>query len=447
MKRACFVLLVVMSLAACVVALDRQPNADYHARRMALAAKLNGGVALLFAPTEGPDEVHGFRQDDNFYYLTGLEQSGAALLIAPQAEPAPGAEGATARPYTEILFLPARLPMLEKFVGVRLGPDDPQAAQVTGFDRVDSYDKMGADLAAALKGHKRTVYTDLPSPGKTSLSEAPLVFFQRSNALPFASYEEVRTVIEKQRTFKDPGEIALIQKAIDASVAAQFAAMKAIKPGVNERDIAAVLRYEWARRGCERESYFPIVGSGLNSTVLHYSADTAQMQAGDVVVIDAACEYSMYSSDITRTMPVSGKFTARQREIYDIVLGAQQAAIAAFVSGKSNMKRDDPNSLWKVAREYIDSHGKDLQGKPLGQYFTHGLGHYVGLAVHDPNDYEVPFGPGSVFTIEPGIYIPEEKIGVRIEDTFYVDPSGKLINMSAALPHTADDVERAMRGK
>jgi Xaa-Pro aminopeptidase len=163
--------------------------------------------------------------------------------------------------------------------------------------------------------------------------------------------------------------------------------------------------------------------------------------------MDVAGEYSMYASDITRTVPVSGHFTARQREVYDIVLGAQQAAIAAFQSGKSTLTRSGPNSLYKAAYEYINSHGKDLHGQPLGSYFIHGLSHYVGLNVHDDGDYEVPLGPGMVFTIEPGIYIPEEKLGVRIEDIFYVDASGRLINLTESLAHTADDVERAMTAR
>ena len=132
------------------------------------------------------------------------------------------------------------------------------------------------------------------------------------------------------RTFKDAGEIERIRNATDASIAAHFAAMRTVKPGVTEREVSALMQYEWGKRGCERPAYAPIVGSGFNSTVLHYSDDSGTMQAGDVVVIDAAGEYSMYASDITRTLPATGKFTARQREIYDIVLGAQQAAVAAF---------------------------------------------------------------------------------------------------------------------
>jgi Xaa-Pro aminopeptidase len=220
-----------------------------------------------------------------------------------------------------------------------------------------------------------------------------------------------------------------------------------MKPGINEHDISALLQYEWNKRGCDRPAYAPIVGTGFNSTVLHYSDDWAPIKDGDVVVIDAAGEYSMYASDITRTLPANGKFTARQREIYDIVLGAQQAAINAFQSGKSKLLGKDPDSIYKPAYDYINTHGKDLHGEPLGKYFIHGLGHYVGLNVHDAGDYTIPLAPGMVFTIEPGIYIPEEKLGVRIEDMFWVDPSGKLVKLSGSLPSTADEVERAMAGK
>jgi len=163
-----------------------------------------------------------------------------------------------------------------------------------------------------------------------------------------------------------------------------------------------------------------------------------------VVVIDVAGEYAGYAADITRTLPANGRFTARQREIYDIVLGAQKAAAAAFVAGKS--KLIGPDSLYTVAKDYIDAHGKDLHGEPLGKYFIHGLGHHVGLAVHDA-DNRAPLDKGMVFTIEPGIYIPEEKLGVRIEDMFWVDEDGKLVRLTARLPQVADEVEKTMAGR
>jgi Xaa-Pro aminopeptidase len=189
------------------------------------------------------------------------------------------------------------------------------------------------------------------------------------------------------------------------------------------------------KEGCARPSYPPIVGSGANSTVLHYEEDSGTMQAGDVVVIDAAAECSMYASDITRTLPISGKFTPRQKEIYDIVRGAQQAAIAAFVAGTSRIndpKHKYADSLDTIAFNYMNAHGKDLHGEPLGKYFIHGIGHSVGIDVHDPCDYAKPIEKGMVFTIEPGIYIPEEKIGVRIEDTFYVTPEGTLVSLTGS---------------
>jgi Xaa-Pro aminopeptidase len=182
--------------------------------------------------------------------------------------------------------------------------------------------------------------------------------------------------------------------------------------------------------------------------MLHYSENSRTMQAGDLVVIDAACEYSMYASDITRTMPVNGHFSARQREIYDIVLGAQRAAAAAFIAGKSKIndpEHKQPDSLDTVAYNYINAHGKDLHGDLLGKYMVHGIGHLVGIDVHDPWNYGKALDKGMVFTIEPGIYLPEEGFGVRIEDVFYVDENGKLIDLMENLPHEASEIEAVMR--
>ena len=441
---AFFVSLFLLLADAPNFALDRQPNSDYHARREALARKV-GGVVVLFAPmeSEGPNDLYGFRQEDNFYYLSGLTEPGSALLIAPAAES--NAEK-PAHPYTEILFLPPRNLTQEKWTGPKLGPEHPDAPKITGFDRVENMPKLPEEVIKLVpSGTRPVIYTDVASYDRTSASTEPLEFLKDVNS--FLSFQDVKPMIDFLRTAKDAGEVALIRKAVDASVAAHFAAFKAVKPNVTEREISALMQYEWGKRGCERPAYAPIVGSGYYSTVLHYSDDDHVMKTGDVVVIDAAGEYSMYASDITRTLPINGHFTARQREIYDIVLGAQQAAEAAFKSSKSSMRRDVPDSLYKVAYDYINTHGKDLHGDTLGKYFIHGLGHPVGLNVHDATDPDAPLGPGQVFTIEPGIYIPEENLGVRIEDDYYVDQDGKLIKLSAALPSKAEDVEKEMNEK
>jgi Xaa-Pro aminopeptidase len=435
----------LLLLSACTFALERQPNAEYRARRERLAKEMKGGVLVLFAGTEaaGQNAVYGFRQDNYFYYLTGWSEPGAAVVIASEAE---ASEGHAARPYAEALYLPAHNVAQEKWTGPKLGPENPQAKSMTGFDRVEVLDKLRDDLVGLLPGPRATVYSDIPTGEETSASTEALAWLHRANAFPnYVAFNDVKPMLGDLRRIKDAGEIELIRKATNASIAGQSAALKAIKPGVTEREIAALQEYEFGKRGCERPSYAPIVGSGFDSTVLHYSEDTGTLKDGDVVVMDVAGEYSMYASDITRTAPVNGKFTARQREIYDIVYGAQQAAMKAFVAGKSVLTGKSDDSLYKVAYDYINSHGKDLHGEPLGKYFIHGLGHYVGLEVHDAGSYTTPLQPGMVFTIEPGIYIPEEKLGVRIEDIFYVDRDGKLVDYTAALPHTADEVEQAMK--
>jgi Xaa-Pro aminopeptidase len=433
-----FLLLLLGISSTTLLALERQPDAIYQARREALARELHSGVAVLFGNYEPALEYQDFRQDEDFYYLTGWNEPGAALIVA---DAVPARAGKSALPYREILLLPERNLRMELFTGIKLDAASPNATDITGVREVRSI----RDLPGILSERGlRAVWTQLDSePAKAALAFTQSSLGNGDTVAP----QDVRELTKTLRSSKDPGEIELLRKAASASIKAQEAAILAIHPGINERAISGVITGTLLANGCERPSYPSIVGSGLNSTVLHYMADDANMQSGDVVVMDAAGEYSMYASDVTRTVPVNGHFTDRQREIYNIVLGAQRAAAEAFVSGKSTLNRQDPeNSLDAVARNYIKTHGKDLHGQPLDKYFIHGLSHSVGIDVHDPQDYTKPMGPGSVFTIEPGIYIPEEKIGVRIEDTFYVDQNGKLQDFIADLPHTAEDIEALMQG-
>jgi Xaa-Pro aminopeptidase len=440
-------LAATFAVSACPLAhsLTKQPASVYRARRVALADKLYGGVAVLFAAEEPVLDLMPYRQDEDFYYLTGWNEPGAALLIV-----APAPQAASPRTYKEILFLPTRNLRMEKYTGEKLGADTPDAAKVAGVDEVLPLTSLPAELNALLAADRRleqSLWTQPTSPQARSL----LGFVRASLGQDTGeSARDVTSLTEQLRVVKDEGEIAMLHKASDASIQAQFAMIKAIKPGVTERALAGVLWNGWLGAGCERASYAPIVGSGINSTILHYSNNEATLKDGDLLLVDAACEYSMYASDITRTMPVSGHFNDRQREIYNVVLGAQQAAIDAFVAGKSKINdrdRKDPDSLDQAAYNYINTHGKDLHGEPLGQYWLHGLGHMVGIDVHDPAQYPAVLKPGMVFTIEPGVYIPEERIGIRIECVFLVGENGKLIDLVAGLPHTAEDVEKAMHAQ
>ncbi len=434
-------LMAALAVPVAAQVVQKQPAADYRARRAALGAGLKGGVAILFSAPEPLLDFDPYRQDSDFYYLTGWNEPGAALMLA-------GASGAQG--YREILFLPTRNLRLEKYTGAKMDAATPGVARTTGMDAVMPMTALPAELNKLIDANRRLaqmVWTQPNSePGQALLrfSAATLGMSETPAA------HDVTQLTMPLREVKDAGEIALLEKASTASMEAQRVMMRAVKPGATERAVAGAMYASWLEEGCERPSYAPIVGSGINSTTLHYAENTRTMETGDVVVVDAACEFSMYASDITRTVPVGGHFTARQREIYDVVLGAQRAAIEAFVAGKSTINdrdRKDPDSLDTAAYNYINTHGKALDGQPLGKYWLHGLGHMVGIDVHDPADYPAVLKPGMVFTIEPGIYIPEEKIGVRIECDFLVGPDGKLIDLDANLPHTAEEVEAAMRGK
>jgi Xaa-Pro aminopeptidase len=429
-------------------ALEKQPASDYHARRVALGNALHGGVAILFAAEEPVLDFDPYRQNSDFYYLTGWNEPGAALLImGPANEPERPGQAAHSRNYKEILFLPTRNLRMEVYTGAKMDAATPGVTKATGVDNVEPMTNLAVDLNKLIADDRRlalNVWTQPDVKAAESLLDYTATTLGTSTPAP----RDVTTLTMPLREVKDGGEIELLKKVSTASIAGQREMMKSVKPGVTERTIAGKMTAAWYELGCERPSYAPIVGTGINSTTLHYSSNSATIEDGDVVVVDAACEFSMYASDITRTVPADGHFTARQREIYNVVLGAQKAAIDAFVAGKSKINdfsHRDPDTLDSVAFNYINTHGKDLHGQPLGKYWLHGLGHMVGINVHDPAQYPAVLKPGMVFTIEPGVYIPEEKLGVRIECDFLVLPDGKLLDLDADLAHTPEEVEAAMQ--
>ncbi|HXW14048.1 MAG TPA: aminopeptidase P N-terminal domain-containing protein [Terriglobia bacterium] len=444
--------ILAMALAAAAVlgtalaagAWEREPLSAFHERRARLIRDTGGdGVVVLFGYDEADvaASVTSFRQNEEFYYLTGWNEPGAIMLLGPKVH----APGAAPELGEEILYLPSHNRNEERWTGPKLAPEDPDASARAGFPMVHDVAQFASDLHEALKGFS-TIYTELspqPESGEECF-QAEMVKKIREKA-PQASLADLRLIVGRMRAVKSPGEIALIRKAVDASVEAHFAAMKALKPGVWEYEIAALMKYEFERRGCEWPSYPPIVGSGFYSTVLHYDQDWNQMKDGEVVLMDVAGSYGGYASDVTRTLPVNGHFSARQREIYEIVLGAQNAALAAAKPGVF-VGRHGAKGLNEIAYEYINTHGMDLHGQRLGQYFIHGLSHPIGLNVHDPTDYSRTLEPGMVITMEPGIYIPEEKIGVRIEDDILITPDGNEL-LTGRLPRAVDEIEKVMAGK
>ena len=407
-------LLLLLCLAGGAFAEGRMPPEEFRARRASLRKSLDGAV-VLFSHVEGPDEVYELAEEPNFYYLTGWEQPGAILLITPS---------------DDILFLPHHNERRERFVGHRTSAEDANAREITGFDRVMPIEKFEAQLAAAANNAEK-LYA-LPRSRAASRLEA---------LYPFRQIADASGPVTKLRVKKSPAEISALRHASDVSIEAHRAAWKRIAGGVYEHQVAATLMGTYLENGCEGPAYTPIVGAGPNGVILHYTAGNRRMDSGQVVVIDAAAECNHYASDITRSLPVGGKFTPRQRELYEIVLGAQKAAIAAVKPGA--ILKGNEAGLGKIAFDYINTHGKDLHGQPLGKYFLHGLGHQVGIDVHDPSTASGSLEAGMVITIEPGIYIAEEGIGIRIEDVLLVTENGAEI-LSAALPREPDEVEKAL---
>src|SRR5467141_2002839 len=418
---------------------EREPNSVYAERRAKLAAQADGPIVLWgFTGHEEVSQTYIFAQEENFYYLSGHNEEGAGLLILP----APKNGEATNGP-RETLFLPAKNPQKEKWNGVRMSPADPGIEPRTGFAAVKSFD---SDFRMAIENLAKTFlnfYTILPYPkelGGYPHEKAVVDWLQL--AAPQAKLKDIRAQIGAMRQIKSPGEIAFLKQAIDLSLDSHLEAMKLMRPGLYEYQVAAKMVEIHAWGGSEAEGYAPIVGAGPNSTALHYDRLSRKIEEGDIVVLDVGAQFSGYAADITRTVPANGKFTPRQREIYDIVLGAQNAALAALKPG-ADMCRKGKQSLYKISYDYINSHGKNQNGKPLGQYFIHGLGHNIGLNVHDPGDSCKPLMPGQVVTVEPGIYIPEENLGVRIEDDVLVTETGYEL-LSSKLPRSADEIEKIM---
>ncbi len=406
---------------------EREPLATYSRRRKALAEAVGDGliVVLGYGEYEGQSGYSSFRQESHFYYLTGHNEPGAALAIAPE-------RGRQA--YREILFVPEDDAHASKWLGPRLGVDD---AGELGVDEVLFRSAMEPQVRMLLKDRKR-LYGLLPDGPGRNRNAAERLLARLQEMCRRKDVRDIRGHLARRRAIKSAGEIATIQKAVDASITAHLAAWKTIRPGIAEHRVAGAMVGAAMTAGCERMAYPPIVGSGFNSTILHYDRNNAELAAGAVVLMDVGGEYSRYAADITRTVPVSGAFSDRQRKIYDLVLGAQRRAVAAVKPGAQLYARG-PSGLTGIVERYFERHGEP----GIGSRFTHGLGHQVGLDVHDPRPPTDELQRGMVLTIEPGLYLPDEGFGIRIEDMVVVTDDGCRV-MTGRLPKEADAIEAAM---
>jgi Xaa-Pro aminopeptidase len=372
------------------------------ARRAALLERLEEGVAVVPAgklrSIEGDyPQDSDYRESNDFFYLTGIEAPGARLLLVARSG---GADSA-------ILYLPESESGPGRWTGGSLVPGS-EAARLTGIAEVRALPSDSSRLVARYRG------------------------------LPSIPVQQVAAELASLRQIKDADEVLRLRRAVAITTDAFLDAMAQAKPGMYEYEVEATLEYGFRRRGAERVGFPSIVGSGPNGTILHYDENRRRMEEGELVVIDVGAEYGYYSADLTRTLPVSGRFTARQRRLYDLVLGAQQAAIDSARPGVSL------GTLNQIARTYLRTRSSDLCGGfGCDRYFIHGLSHWLGMDVHDPGSYSRRLEPGMILTVEPGVYIPAESLGIRIEDVVLVTREGAEV-LSSGLPRSAEAVERAM---
>lgn len=405
------------------------------ARRQRLMDKVGDAVIVIHANTEREGEPDGeysqdndFRQHNTFFYFTMLETAGAYLIMNAQAS----------GPDEVVLVLPPRVAARERWTGVRVGPDSI-AARLSGIATVVSTQQLDSVLNAA---RARNVPFYLSSDRTTRTHPQPVINGLRADTARGLVVRSVRPMVDSMRHVKDAQEIAMLRRAAQISAEAHLDLMRGVRPGMFEYEMEAIIEAGFRRRGADRVGYPSIVGSGINATTLHYDVNRRQSQPGELVVVDAAAEIGQYTADVTRTFPVSGRFTARQRAIYNLVLGSQQAVIDSVRPGITFRR------LSQIAAEYMRANSGNLCGsEPCNRFYIHSMGHWIGMDVHDvtgPGGFDRPLEPGMTFAVEPGIYIPEEGFGVRIEDNILVTPTGYEL-LTGAAPRTAEEVERAMR--
>ena len=414
-------------------------------------------VILLYAAPEhmrNNDVEYQYRQDDNFYYLTGFTEPNSVLALVPKGISVPDPDdSAKTLTVTEILFVRAKNPQREHWNGRNYGPAG--AMKLRGFQYATTVDRFQQMMGMMMfRGGAKYLYVPpFASDFTGEIAETMQPVQALIDRRPSVELRDPSGLIKKMRAIKSPEEIEMITKASKISALAHKQAMMSCEPGMYEYELQAVYEYVYRKNGMEYNAYPCIVGAAENSVVLHYNTVRRKINNGDIVLTDCGGEYHWYATDITRTFPANGRFSPAQKSIYEIVLAAQKAAIARIKPGAS--WSDVSAAAAEVVEDGLLKIGivKQKNNREYRRFFTHGLGHPVGLDVHDVGGS--PLEAGMVYTVEPGIYIQEGaagvspeyyNIGVRIEDTILVTQNGSNI-LSADAPREIDEIEKLMKKK
>lgn len=425
----------------------------FASRRARLLEAIGDGVAIVRTAAEAVrnrDSHYPYRFDSYFYYLTGFAEPEAALVVIGGATP------------KSILLCREKDPEREIWDGFRFGPQ--AAGEAFRMDEAYAIGELDVRLVDWIAGRERLYYAlGADAAWDKSILDTlnRLRAESRNGVRAPAEVRDIRVILDEMRLIKDASELDTMRKAAQISAAAHRRAMLATRPGLHEYDIVAELNYEFLRSGAQAAAYTPIVAGGANACVLHYIENRARLGDGELLLIDAACELDGYASDITRTFPVSGKFSAAQREVYAIVLDAQHAAIEAVRPGASWQAAHDA-ALRVLAQGMIDLKLCEgdvdgvLESGAYKRFYMHRTGHWLGLDVHDAGEYKRDgewraLSEGMVLTVEPGLYIRAaddvpaalHDIGIRIEDDVAVTAQGNEI-LSAAAPKQIADIEALM---
>jgi Xaa-Pro aminopeptidase len=410
------------------------PTIRLQARRAALLDRLGDGVAVL--PSSTVKSIEGdypqdsdYRESNDFFYLTGLEVPGAFLVLSARKS----------GPDQTFLYIPARDTLSEKWTGPQLGTGE--AARLSGIGEVRPMTRAAGEIGELAMGssspaRRGALYLPERQAGSSELlQDLRLRWAAEKRPRPIRNLDPELAAL---RLVKDEDELSRLRRAIAITAEGLKASMQSVRPGMWEYQLEATIEYSFRSQGAERVGFPSIVASGPNSVVLHYDKNRRQLEAGDLVVEDVGAEFGYYSADLTRTIPVSGHFSPRQRALYELVRQTQQAAIDSVRPGITLA------ALNRIAREYMRDHSGDLCGPgSCVPFFIHGLSHWLGMDVHDVGMFSARLESGMVLTVEPGIYLPEEKLGIRIEDDVLVTAGGAEV-LSRAAPSTPAEIELAM---